>query len=77
MFLRVEHKDHVIVQLVEARARVALIKKMTIPRLELLGCLIGARLVNSVEKTLNLDQVLVTYYSEFTTALAWIKRDDP
>lgn len=49
-FLRVESTDNVSVQLVQAKARVSPIQKMTTPRLELMACVIGTRLGNSVKK---------------------------
>ncbi|UYV67908.1 hypothetical protein LAZ67_5002467, partial [Cordylochernes scorpioides] len=48
IFLRIEKEDRVGIQLIQARTRVAPLKKLTIPILELLVCLIGARLAANV-----------------------------
>jgi hypothetical protein len=76
VFLRVEEGDEVSVQLLQAKTRVAPLKSTTIPRLELLGCTIAARLTASVKKALGYEDVQTTYWSDSTTALAWIKKND-
>ncbi|XP_054721262.1 uncharacterized protein LOC129231039 [Uloborus diversus] len=62
------------VQLVNARSRVAPIKEMTIPRLELLSCLIGVRLAETVKADLQMFNSIY-YWTDSTTALGWIRRD--
>jgi len=59
-----------------AKSRVAPIKSISIPRLELLGCLIGARLANSVQSALKLDGVKHYFWTDSSTALAWIKKSE-
>lgn len=51
------------------------IDKVTNNRLELLGCTIGARLGSSVSNTLG-TEIPCFYWSDSTTTLAWIKRND-
>jgi hypothetical protein len=48
VFLRAEGMEGVTVQLVQARCRVAPLNRPTIPRLELLAAIIGARLFQSL-----------------------------
>lgn len=75
VFLRIQHKDTVSVQLIQAKARVAPIQKMTIPRLELMVCVIGARLGSVIHNTLSV-KILCFYWTDSTTALSWINRND-
>ncbi|GFU24855.1 uncharacterized protein TNCV_1279911 [Trichonephila clavipes] len=55
VFLRTEVGGAITCQLVQARARVASIKPITIPRLELLACTIGSRLINTTKIDLGLE----------------------
>ncbi|XP_068670957.1 uncharacterized protein [Montipora foliosa] len=75
VYLRVELTDGtVFTELVTSRTRVAPINGDTIPRLELLGALVLARLINSVltafEGTLRVDSVFC--WSDSQIALWWI-----
>jgi len=85
VYLRSESEGAVTVQLLTAKARVAPVKAadqkagqttMTIPRLELMGCLVGARLCSNVKKALKLPVLPEYYWTDSTTALAWIRRND-
>jgi len=82
VFLRTEFNKSVFIQLLAAKARVAPVrameengKSMTIPRLELMGCLVGARLCTTVKKSLDLTGVSEHYWTDSSTALAWIQRN--
>lgn len=70
-----EH-NRVSVQFVMAKSRLAPVARPTIPRMELLACVIGARLSNFVRAVLNMETVRNYLWSDSTTALAWIKRND-
>ena len=57
-----------------ARARVAPLKQITLPRLELLAALLCARLAVFVQKELRIaDQASVHCWTDSTVTLAWIK----
>lgn len=75
VFLRVETDNKVSVQLIQAKARLAPINKLTIPRLELMGCVLDARIGHSVSSSLA-TQAPCFYWTDSTTALAWILRND-
>ncbi|GFV02831.1 probable RNA-directed DNA polymerase from transposon X-element [Trichonephila clavipes] len=73
VFVRSMFKSDVKVTLVRAKVRVAPLKPLSIPRLELMACCIGSRLANSIVNALNLPNLRITFWSDSTTALWWIK----
>ncbi|XP_066958114.1 uncharacterized protein [Macrobrachium rosenbergii] len=74
VYVRVPEKGNFKVTLIAARGKVAPIKKVSLPRLELLGALLCARLVVFVKSALRLVQeVSVRCWTDSTVALAWIK----
>ncbi|GFW56495.1 integrase catalytic domain-containing protein [Trichonephila clavipes] len=73
-FLRVKHKDGVSVDLVTSKSRVAPLKRLSLPRLELMGALLAARLAKEVKKIL--DQKCSTralFWTDSQVTLHWIK----
>ncbi|GFW55121.1 integrase catalytic domain-containing protein [Trichonephila clavipes] len=73
VFVRSIVDSRVSVILIRAKSRVAPLKLLSIPRLELMACCVGVRLVNSILKALNMPDLKVTLWSDSTTALWWIK----
>ncbi|GBM18134.1 hypothetical protein AVEN_75543-1 [Araneus ventricosus] len=70
-FLRCEEEEEVKVSLVLAKARVAPVKKPTIPRLELLGAAIGVRIASTILEALKFP--LKTYFwTDSMIVLGWI-----
>nr|XP_046476896.1 uncharacterized protein LOC124216434 [Neodiprion pinetum] len=61
------------VSLVCAKTKVAPLKKVTIPRLELCAAYLVVRLMCHVEKTSNLEHTPVHLWTDSTVTLAWIK----
>ena len=77
VYLRSEYEDdRVEVRLLSSKTSVAPIKQHTIPRLELLGALISARLVSTLLKSLPCE-IKPTFWVESTAALCWIRHDKP
>ncbi|GBN59184.1 hypothetical protein AVEN_122821-1, partial [Araneus ventricosus] len=75
-FLRCEFKGQVTVKLIAAKARLAPMKKSTIPRLELLGAALGARLAQTVDSILRTASK--TYlWCDSMVVLSWIKKKEP
>jgi len=75
-FLRIENKEEVSLQFVQAKSRVSSLKLISIPRLELLACTISTRMMLSIKEAMDLTNVPVFFWSDSTTALAWIRRTD-
>ncbi|GFY23014.1 integrase catalytic domain-containing protein [Trichonephila clavipes] len=73
VFVRSMFKPDVKGILVRAKARVAPLKPLSIPCLELMACCIGSRLANYIVNALNLPNLRITFWSNSTTALWWIK----
>ena len=62
------------VSLVTSRARVAPLKKLTLPRLELMACLVAARLLLHVRSVLELpDDTPYVCWSDSMVALGWLQ----
>lgn len=77
VFLRVEVNNIVMVFLLVSKARVAPRKKASIPRLELIACLIGSRLLQSILEYIGIADIQVTLWSDSSTALAWLRGTGP
>ena len=69
-YLRVETENTITVRLLCAKARVAPLKKLTLPRLELLSCLVLSRLINitqiAIESEIKLNSVTCWSDSEIS-----------
>ncbi|GFS48530.1 integrase catalytic domain-containing protein [Trichonephila clavipes] len=73
VFVRTVVENDVKVTLLSSKARVAPLKSLTIPRLELMSCCLGARLANSIIRALNLPGIKVIYWFDSEVALWWIR----
>ncbi|UYV74090.1 hypothetical protein LAZ67_11002078, partial [Cordylochernes scorpioides] len=81
IYLRTVKNEEVNVQLVASKARVAPKKKLTIPRLELMSCLIGSRLTKQVMKIISesiaISENNIWFWTDSSTALRWIQNEKP
>ncbi|GBM45477.1 hypothetical protein AVEN_210214-1 [Araneus ventricosus] len=75
-FLRLKEESSVKLSLFAVKSRISPLRGGTIPRMELLAGLVGARLTNSVIEALNSREVKCYYWSDSTTVLAWISREE-
>lgn len=75
VYLRVETPTSVHCQLITGKSKVAPLKRSTIPRLELCGALLAAKLlrfvVDAFQERLKIDQSYA--WTDSTTALVWIR----
>ncbi|UYV84906.1 hypothetical protein LAZ67_X003949 [Cordylochernes scorpioides] len=70
-YLRGVQDGVVHVSLLAAKTRVAPLKSITIPRLELLACLLSARLTTTIVRALA-RPIKTIFWSDSSTALSWI-----
>ena len=64
--------DTVTRRLIAAKSKVASLNPMTVPRLELMGAILGLRLTQSL-LTVLVPMKSVTFYSDSTDVLWWIR----
>lgn len=75
IFLRIETDEGVSVHLLAARSRVAPLKRISIPRLELLAATIASRLYSSIQEQFSQD-IESYFWSDSSTVLSWIRRQE-
>ena len=74
VYIRITDKmGHTSSQLVISKSRVAPIKTVSLPRLELLAAVVNARLVKFVVEALRVQPHRTVYYTDSMVALYWIK----
>ncbi|XP_072930770.1 uncharacterized protein [Epargyreus clarus] len=75
-YWRIAHGDHIETIQVMAKAKVAPLKLLTIPRLELQAALIGARMANTIVREHSCwKPKRVIYWSDSRTVLQWIRNE--
>ncbi|UYV66669.1 hypothetical protein LAZ67_4002499, partial [Cordylochernes scorpioides] len=72
-YMRSEVQAGVYLSLRWSKSRLAPTKRVTIPRLELLACVLGARLVKFILTALT-NSCPVTLWTDSSTVMAWLKR---
>ncbi|XP_051157995.1 uncharacterized protein LOC127279598 [Leptopilina boulardi] len=84
VFIRIENESGIRVNFIQAKTRVAPLKKnnsetrQSIPRLELLAATIGIRLTESILSSvdaIDVNKIKIFYWSDSSTVIAWIRRD--
>lgn len=76
VYLRTTDADGLVAcHLVQSRSRVAPVKLQTIPRLELMGAQVAVELWEYVSHACQLGSSKVTFWTDLTIVLAWLRRD--
>ncbi|GBL97172.1 hypothetical protein AVEN_87091-1, partial [Araneus ventricosus] len=75
LYIRIQEGKTTKVQLLCSRNRLSPLKRITFPRLELMACLIGVRLLNYICYNTSLDRNAATLWTDSTVALSWIRGD--
>ncbi|GFX07099.1 uncharacterized protein TNCV_1557021 [Trichonephila clavipes] len=73
-YVKVRKQNEVLVNLITSKTRVAPLKAVTLPRLELLGALVAARLSSRVQEIVrNKKECKVFHWTDSKIVLFWIK----
>ena len=75
VYIKMFYSTGVKVKLLSGKSKVAPLKKVSIPRLELLSCLLSARLLVSVRNAIKVEIPIdrVVCWSDSEIAIYWIK----
>ena len=74
MYIRHEYESHeVTCRFVTSKSKVAPLTPMTVPKLELMGAVLGLRLAQSVIVVLSIPMQDVLFYSDSIDVLWWIR----
>ena len=76
-YLRCEYEDgEVTARMITSKSKVAPLKPMTVPRLELMGAILGLRLAENVTRILQMSLKTAIFYSDSMDVLWWIRGRD-
>ncbi len=71
-YLRFQMKNNILMSLVMAKSRVATLKYVTIPRLELCAALMATRLAATITSQLRINIDSTTFHTDSITVMRWI-----
>ncbi|XP_041451719.1 uncharacterized protein LOC121405178 [Drosophila obscura] len=74
IYVRVERPQGIVCTLVTAKTRVAPVKTVSLPRLELCGAVLLTELSVAILPQMPLDASQVYFWTDFTIVLAWLNR---
>lgn len=73
VYMRTEHENGIVqIQLIAAKSKVAPLQKVTLPRLELCGALLLARLLRKIVQALDLQDIQICAYSDSMITIEWV-----
>ena len=73
VYMKSEHKEGNTLSFVASKIKVALLQSLSIPRLELMAAVLGKRLALSIAEVLNIDREFITFWTDSTSVLWWVK----
>ncbi|XP_036327139.1 uncharacterized protein LOC118739735 [Rhagoletis pomonella] len=74
VYMRVKRDSKVFINLLLAKTRVAPVKTISLPRLELCGAVLLAEIVDSIINNLKLGHINIHLWTDSTIVLAWIRK---
>jgi hypothetical protein len=72
IYLRIKYQDRIEVSFVSSKAKVAPLKHLSIPRLELQAAVLGARLSSQIVKEIGVKISSTSFWTDSRTVLCWI-----
>lgn len=75
VYLRVIHDDHVSISLIMSKSKVAPLKVVTIPRLELVAAVLLSELIEKILDSWEFDDMEIFCWSDSRIVLAWIQAE--
>lgn len=73
VYLRAQFNNEISTSFVTARAKVAPVRQLTIPRLELMAAVMGYRLGRRINNILRVKNVSATWWTDSTAVLHWLR----
>ncbi|XP_075161791.1 uncharacterized protein LOC142234512 [Haematobia irritans] len=74
LYVRVEDGDRIDTFLLAAKTRVAPIKKISLPRLELCGAVMLSKLANTIIPNLQIPEISTHFWTDSMIVLAWLQK---
>ena len=74
LYIRIEYQNEVQVHLISSKTKVAPIKTLSIPRLELCGALLLAEMIDAIIPKLDITSYSVFCWTDSTIVLSWLAK---
>ena len=74
IYIRINHNNVVYVHLLAAKSKVAPVKTVSLPRLELCGAVLAAEMSDSLLPQIGIENYTVCYWTDSTIVLSWLRK---